>query len=40
MIISNLNEMPVEDLEILCNALKFQLVINDGKIVGTERREL
>lgn len=39
MIISNLNEMPIEDLEILCNALKFQLVINDGKIVGTEGKK-
>lgn len=40
MIISDMNEIPVVDLEIFCNVLKIELQINDGKIVGTEGREV
>jgi hypothetical protein len=40
MIITDLNSIPVMDLEIFCNVLKVELQINDGKIVGTEGREV
>lgn len=40
MIITDLNSIPVMDLESFCNVLKVELQINDGKIVGTEDREV
>lgn len=40
MIITDLNSIPVMDLEGFCNILKVELQINDGKIVGTEDREV
>lgn len=40
MIITDLNAIPLVDLENLCNVLKIELQINDGKIVGTEGRDL
>lgn len=40
MKIADLNTIPLMDLEIFCNVLKLELQINDGKIVGTEGRDL
>lgn len=40
MILADLNTIPLMDLEIFCNVLKVELQINDGKIVGTEGRDL
>lgn len=40
MIIADLNAIPLVDLENFCNVLKIELQINDGKIVGTEGREV
>ena len=40
MIITDLNTIPVVDLESICNVLKIELQINDGKNVGTEGREV
>lgn len=37
MIVTNFNEMSIEELESICDTLHMELSINDGKIVGAEK---
>lgn len=38
MIVSDYNSMTIEELQVINENLGIEFQINDGKIVGTERR--
>lgn len=37
MIVTNFNDMSIEELEAICDRLHMELSINDGKIVEAEK---
>ena len=39
MCTTNMNAIPIEDLEIFNRVLGVEFLINDGKIVGTEDKK-